>query len=67
MEDDGIVLASFGGVRLVARLDGGGGVWEFEVRGGPEGAWSYCRGDLSGAARRYAEDAGLPWKIVRAD
>ena len=64
---DEVTLGRFDGVRLVARLDGDGGVWEFEVRGGPEGTWSYCHGDLSGAARRYAEDAGLPWKIVRAD
>ena len=60
-----IVLSSFDGVTLVALVsEDGSEVFDFEVRGGPEGAWSYCHGDLNGAVKRFAEDAKLPWAVV---
>jgi hypothetical protein len=60
-----IVLSSFNGVSIVALVsEDGSEVFDFEVRGGPEGNWSYCHGDLNGAVKRFAEDAGMPWAVV---
>jgi hypothetical protein len=64
MDENGggeFLIASFDGVTLTKAGEDG----DFSVRvRGEEGCWSFCRGDLPGAVKHFAEAAGLPWRVV---